>query len=52
MNIICVVCEITTSPTWWKRCPKHTTEQGPDVVCQPCASKCLQSKEVVKKGEV
>lgn len=25
------------APTW-KCCPVHTTEQGPDVMCEPCAN--------------
>ncbi len=34
---VCVFCEITESVVWWKCCPVHVTEQGPDIVCQPCA---------------
>lgn len=51
MPIICKACETTESKTWWKCCPKHTTEQGTDVVCQTCANKCLSGKELVVKGE-
>lgn len=50
---ICILCKTRSSPTWWKCCPKHTTERGLDVVCQDCASKCESSKEImVKKEEV
>ena len=47
MPIICKSCGSDVSPTWWKCCPKHTTEQGLDVVCQVCANVCLSRKEVI-----
>lgn len=34
----CKFCGATQSVEgWWKCCPKHTTEQGEDVVCHSCA---------------
>jgi hypothetical protein len=33
----CKFCKTTKSLKWWKCCPNHTTDQGPDVVCQSCA---------------
>lgn len=47
MPIVCKTCGSDVSPTWWKCCPKHTTEQGIDVVCQACANVCLNGAEVV-----
>ena len=47
MPVICKSCGSDVSKTWWKCCPKHTTEQGIDVVCQACANICLNGKEVV-----
>lgn len=32
----CKVCGSEESSMWWKCCPKHTSEYGPDVVCQKC----------------
>lgn len=43
--ITCKLCKVEESPTWWKCCPTHTTEQGPDVVCQVCANQCMTPKE-------
>lgn len=41
---ICKMCgktETKENPVeWWKCCPKHTTETGPDVVCLDCARAC------------
>lgn len=34
----CEVCKATESDIWWKCCPTHTTEQGPDVLCETCAN--------------
>ena len=47
MPIVCQTCDSDVSPTWWKCCPKHTTERGRDVVCQNCANDCLSGKEIV-----
>lgn len=33
----CKECKTTETDMWWKCCPKHCTEQGPDVVCSRCA---------------
>ncbi len=33
---ICKRCKKTESKEWWKCCPEHCTEQGPDVVCMTC----------------
>jgi hypothetical protein len=46
-EITCVICKCVSSPTWWKCCSKHTTEQGLDVVCQTCAGECLQNKKEI-----
>lgn len=46
-TITCIICKRVNSATWWKCCPKHTTERGTDVVCQSCASECLSGKETV-----
>lgn len=32
----CKICKTTYSVRWWKCCPEHTTEQGPDIVCELC----------------
>lgn len=32
----CFVCGGMDSEEWWKCCPKHTTEQGRDVVGECC----------------
>lgn len=50
MPIVCKSCGSDVSPTWWKCCPKHTTERGRDVVCQNCANVCLSGQEVVSSG--
>ncbi len=44
LNQSCSACGRNGSVRWWKCCPKHTTERGPDVLCQACAEK-LHSKE-------
>jgi hypothetical protein len=46
-SIVCIRCKTDKSPTWWKCCPIHTTEQGSDCVCANCASACASGKEVV-----
>lgn len=33
---ICKRCKKKESEEWWKCCPEHCTEQGPDVVCRDC----------------
>lgn len=43
-NRVCICCGTNNSIIWWKCCPKHTTEQGPDIYCQKCAEN-LHSKE-------
>ena len=48
MPIFCQSCGSDVSPTWWKCCPKHTTEQGIDVVCQSCANICLNGQKEPK----
>lgn len=47
-EITCTICCIKESPTWWKCCPKHTTEQGSDVVCQICANSCFAKRDILK----
>lgn len=32
----CMFCQSTETEEWWKCCPKHCTEQGPDIVCTKC----------------
>lgn len=39
MEKICITCRTTISEMWWKCCPKHVTETGPDVVCTACAKR-------------
>lgn len=36
---ICVGCGRNSSLTWHKCCPKHCTEEGPEVFCQSCVEK-------------
>lgn len=36
MEKICFRCHTTTASQYWKCCPRHTTEQGPDVLCEKC----------------
>src|SRR5689334_7495571 len=33
----CKYCLKTESKAWWKCCPKHTTENGEDLLCDDCA---------------
>lgn len=33
---VCKFCGGRNSERWWKCCPEHCTEHGPDVVCQTC----------------
>ncbi len=47
----CIFCGKTASIVWWKCCPKHTTERGPDVCCQTCAEN-LHSKEYLETESI
>lgn len=33
---VCMGCGRNASPTWWKCCAEHVSEDGPDVYCQSC----------------
>ncbi len=44
VNRVCIFCETNNSDIWWKCCPKHTSERGPDVCCQVCVEN-IHSKE-------
>lgn len=33
---VCIRCKTTKTTKWWKCCPKHTTQKGPDVLCMLC----------------
>src|SRR3954465_9557242 len=33
---MCKRCHKEESETWWKCCPRHCSERGPDVVCDTC----------------
>lgn len=33
----CKLCKTVESTQWWKCCPKHTTQDGSDVLCSSCA---------------
>ncbi len=43
-NRVCIFCGTNNSDIWWKCCPKHTSERGPDVCCQVCVEN-IHSKE-------
>jgi hypothetical protein len=45
LSNICGICKTDESPSWWKCCPKHTTEKGVDVVCEGCANRCMGKGE-------
>ncbi len=47
LSNICNVCKTDESQSWWKCCPKHTTEKGVDVVCENCANRCMGGKEEI-----
>lgn len=36
---LCSRCGKEWSSKWWKCCPEHTTEQGPDKICTQCYKK-------------
>lgn len=46
----CCFCNTRESELWWKCCPNHTTEQGPDVVCQKCKDEKHPICRAVKAG--
>lgn len=33
----CKRCGSTVTREWWKCCRKHTSQNGPDVLCEECA---------------
>lgn len=45
---VCKLCTRDESKSWWKCCPGHTTEKGVDVVCEDCASRCMNKKEMTQ----
>lgn len=36
---ICMACGRNASLVWWKCCPDHCTDDGPDVLCQTCTER-------------
>ncbi len=48
LSNVCKICNVDESKSWWKCCPKHTTDKGVDVVCEDCANRCMSGKEIPK----
>lgn len=45
LSNVCQTCRTEESKSWWKCCPKHTSEKGVDVVCEECANRCMGKVE-------
>ena len=48
----CVMCDVPSSPDWWKCCNKHVTMFGTDLICEGCLYLHHNEKEIESAKKV